>query len=153
MPLEMGGYVTGITYDTTELQPSSQDWVLWIMRGLNDVPSVRGEDDVIPGAPGRVARARQADVRVIELEGWIMAQGATWELAIANFRQSVQALQALFDPTLDPRVLSAVLEDGSVATINARVVPPLVVEERVASHVARIAVQMESLDPDWVIAS
>jgi len=149
MPLTSGGYVA-LSYDGTDLAPSSLEYVLWLVRGLNEVPSVRGADDVVPRRTGRIARARVADVLALELEGWVLAQGTTVALAIANFRESVQALQALFDPVLDPRVLSATMEDGTVQTINARVLPPVLIEERVASHVARVSIALESVDPYWL---
>lgn len=153
MTLGVGGFVTALEYDGTELQPSSLAHVLWITRGLNDVPLVRGSDDVVPHLVGRLARSRIADVMPIELQGWVLAQGATMDSAVAGFRASVELLKTLFDPELDPRVLSATLEDGSAATIYARVVPPISIIEVVAGHVARVSVALESLDPRWAITS
>lgn len=151
MPGTPAGYVA-LTADGTDLAPSSLEYVLWLVRGLNEVPSVRGSDDVVPRRTGRIARARFADALPLELEGWIMAQGTSVADVVANFRDTVQVLQALFDPAGDPIVLEATLEDGSVQTINARVLPPILIEEKVASHVARVSIALESVDPAWVVS-
>lgn len=150
MTLGPGGYVTDLAYASTDLQPDSLDFVLWVTRGLNDIPSVRGTDQVVPARTGQVERNRKADKLAIELRGYVLGNGSTGELIVANFRSSVEILKALFDPALAQRVLSATLEDGSAATINARVVG-LAMLEVVANHVAEVAVLMESLDPYWVI--
>ncbi len=149
----VGGYVDELEYDNVALVHASLDWVLWLTRGLNDVPTVRGRDDVVPHLDGRVVRNRRADVLQLELAGWVLAHGDDLDETVANFRTSVRALQTLFDPALDPRVLSATLEDGSAAAISARVVPPISIVEVVASHVARVSVALESVDPYWAITS
>jgi hypothetical protein len=150
MTLGVGGYVTELTYDSEELQPSSLDYVLWVIRGLNDIPSVRGTDQVVPTRTGQVERNRKADKLAIELKGYVLANGDDVDATVANFRGSVETLKGLFDPALASRVLAATLEDGSAASINARVVG-LAMPEVVPGHVAEVSVSMESLDPYWVI--
>lgn len=150
MTLSIAGYVSDLTFDSTDLQPSDRSFVLWIARGLNNVPAVRGQDIVVPHLAGQVVGNRKADKLPIELVGWILANGVTPSIIAGAFRTIVESLKAVFDPTLDPRVLAATLEDGSAAAINARVTA-LVIEEKVTSHVASISVAMESIDPYWVI--
>lgn len=146
MTLNLGGYVSELTFDGTDLQPDDHSFVLWISRGLTAAPSVRGEDSVVPHAAGRVALSRQADLLRIELDGWIF--GAT----PAGFRTTQRALMNLFDGVAEPRVLSCLLEDGvATATINARPQPPVLVDEIIPSHLARVNVALESVDPYWVV--
>lgn len=151
MAQDIGGFVTAVTFDGTDLVPPSHSYVLWIAQGLNAVPTVRGKDSLIARAAGRTPRSRVADTLSIEIVGWVLAQGTTLALAVADYRASIEALKALFDPALDPRVLQATLEDGTTATINARAVPPLLITENVPSHVARVSAALESVDPYWVI--
>lgn len=149
MSLNAGGYVSG-TYRSTGLVHVTLDWVLWITRGLNDAPTVRGTDVTVPAKAGRLVRNRVADVLVIEMQGYVLAHGATVADTVANYRASVEALRALFDPTLTPGELELTLEDGGTGLINARTLD-LNMTERVPSHVAEVRVQLESVDPTWVI--
>lgn len=150
MTVSIAGYVSDLAFAATDLQPSDRSFVLWVERGLNDIPTVRGEDIVVPHLTGRTAAARVADTMIIELKGWILANGATPDIIAGAFRTVVEALKAVFDPAAGYQTLSATLEDGSAATIQARVTA-LVIDEKVASHVASVDVQMESIDPYWVI--
>lgn len=149
MSLTAGGYVAG-AYRSAALVHASLDWVLWITRGLNDAPQVRGKDVVVPAAAGRLVRNRVADLLIIELQGYVLGHGVTVADTVANFRASVEALRAVFDPTLVPSTLSLVLEDGGTATIAARTVDATM-PEVVPGHVAEVRVQLESVDPNWVI--
>lgn len=150
MTADVVGFITSLEYAGTALRHANLDYVLWLTRGLDSSALVRGEDDIVPHRAGRTPRSRVADVRIIELEGWVLAHGDTVAEHVANYRASLEELRALFDPALAPRTLSAVLEDGSLATIEARTLS-YVATGRVAGHVAELAVQLESVDPEWVI--
>jgi len=141
MTLSIAGYVSDLTYASTDLQPTDQSFVLWISRGINDVPSVRGTDVVVPHKIGQTAGTRRADKLAIELTGWVLANGATADLLVAAFREIVESLKALFDPADGYQTLAATLEDGSEAMIAARVVG-LVITEQVPSHVASAPVTL-----------
>lgn len=120
---------------------------LEIVRGLNETPEMRGEDDVMPGAPGRFARNRQPDVRTIELAGFIEGYGADSAERAAAFRTRMKLLQSAFNPELTD-VLTVGLEDGTSASINARTLNLL--SEQLIAWAARVSIELESVDPNWV---
>jgi len=146
-PQNLGGYVTDLTFDGTELQPEDGSFVFWFVRGSpGTAPLVRGRDVVIPHAAGRIARSRQADLLPIEIEGRILASTP------GGYRQTVRGLMTLFDGVAEPRALACLLEDGTTtAEILARPVPPVLLDDYVASHAARINVAFEAVAPYWTI--
>src|SRR5687767_13721371 len=91
--------VIPLTYKATDLQASNYTIFLQIVRGLDENADVRGQDTIIPGTAGRTARNRVADVRRIELRGWVAGTGATETAARSSFRTLVKSLQTLFSPT------------------------------------------------------
>lgn len=116
-------------------------------------PVVRGRDVVIPHAAGAVPRSRRNNYLDIEIEGQQTApEGESLDDARAAFRQGCRQLNALFAGDGPPRTLTARLEDGSTATIDVRVVPPILVDEheREQGLVADYNVAMRSVDPAWV---
>lgn len=133
--------VTSLTFDGTSLQRLDGSVLFEIKRGLGDIPSVRGVDQIVPGRRGRIRRNRIADALTLELEGVVDAGD------LAEFAVLRQELHDLFDPEAGDLVLSCLLEDGTTATINALVVPPMLWDEK-AGH-ARVNVALESVDPDW----
>lgn len=143
--------VIGLTYDSVDLQRSDFSVFLELKKGLNELPEVRGKDTVVPGLTGRYYRNRVADRRELELVGYVSGYDATPSETAdrRDFRHRVEELRALFDPTADPATLAAALEDGGSATIEARVTS--VVWNQVAPSLASVSVQMESVDPEWVI--
>jgi len=146
MTLNLGGYVTELTFDSVDLQPDDHSYVLWIARGLQGAPTVRGSDTIVPHAPGRVARSRQADTLRIELDGRIFASTP------AGFQTTRTLLMALFDGVAEPRLLSCLLEDGATtAEIYARPIPPHLIDEAVPSYLARLSIALESVDPYWTL--
>jgi hypothetical protein len=140
--------VIGLTYRGTDIQALDGLW-LEIVRGLDDIPTVRGRDTTVPGRAGRIPRNRIGDRLELELEGWIAGVGATEALARADYRTNVIAMQVLFDPRLAPGALVATLEDGSVQTINARTLPGMIVDGPEPTQ-KTVNVVLESVDPDWV---
>lgn len=139
-----------LVYDGTSLM-RDDGLFLAIKRGLGEIPVVRGTDTVVPGQTGRTARARVADRMAIELEGYVRGIGTTGDDEASAYYDLVLEMQTLFDPTKDPAVLSATLVNGANLTINARAVPPLLWEETILGRLARLNVQLESVDPYWTV--
>jgi hypothetical protein len=143
--------VIGLTFRSVDIQRADFSIFLEVAKGLNELPEVRGKDTIVPGLTGRYFRNRVADVRQIELVGYVSGFDAL-DAEQANrrdFRHRVEELRALFDQTQDPGELEAALEDGGTATIDARATN--IVWDQIAPSLARVSVQMESTDPDWVV--
>jgi hypothetical protein len=143
--------ISGLTYDGTSIQTSPIGIHVEITKGLNESATVRGEDDVVASMTGRVSYPRIADVLPIEGSGVLLGIGDDVSEQMESYRTAMAALRALLaGGKLTPKVLSGTLEDGSTATINARVVD-YQVTEKVASLAAELKIAWESVDPDWVI--
>lgn len=138
-----------LTFGGTDIQESPIGIFLEIVRGLNEVPQVRGTDTVVPGLAGRIPRSRVGDRLTIELRGHIAGIGANDATRQDDFRTRVMAVRALFDPRSMPADLVAELEDGSTATIAARTMN--IVPDQVHPSVAKISIELESVSPDWSI--
>lgn len=135
-----------ITFDSTDLFSSDGRLRSRFLKGWpGETPMVRGEDDVVSAKTGRSFYAKVGDHLDIELEVTIAQETE------ATFRAAMTQLYALFDATSAPAVLSADLEDGSTATINAYVVPPVLTRELVPGLAAELDVALVSIDPSWVI--
>ena len=105
LPIVTGGLV----WDRGSLYQLQTDKVFFeLVQGYDAFPEVRGEDDVIPGRAGRDRRNRVDDRLIIELRGWVQGQGASRVARQQDFRASVTALMAQFDPTGDAGTLSVV---------------------------------------------
>lgn len=137
--------IIGLTYDggSTDIQ-AVPGIFLEIAQGLDELPEVRGVDTVVPSLPGRVAGSRVLDRLSILLEG--VVTGATE----SDYRASMLALRALFDPTLALRDLVATLEDGSTATVSARSVS--IAAARTSRWSSTVSVELEALS-DWSVVS
>lgn len=144
--------ITSLTFDGTLLMRDDRTLYLSLKRGVGEVPTVRGEDVVVPRLAGRVARARVPDRMALELEGLVVGyrdptDGSPTEPE--SYYTVVREMRALFDPTKDPALLSGILPDGTLASINVRVVPPLLWDEMIPGRLAKLNVALESVDPDW----
>ena len=137
-----------LTYDGTDLQEDPFGVFLEIERGLNEPAEVRGIDVVIPHASGQTAGSRLGHRRLIELRGYVLGQGADESAQRSDFAAMREALRALFDPTTT-KVLSATLEDGATATINARTLNAAWV--KIGPAYFSVSIELESVDPDWDI--
>ena len=127
--------------------------VVWATYGLDSGPRVRGVDTVIPSAAGRIARNRVADGRAIGLEGFVMGTGSDLPAQRDDFRQAIEELRALFDPTLDPGELEVILEGGATATIDARTMPEEPEWGPIEMSTYRaFSVELEAVDDDWTIS-
>lgn len=140
--------ITGLTYGGTDIQVLDGIY-LELVKGLEG-PSTRGVDSIVPSLAGRTRRNRKADVTDLELRGWVRGSGSDEAAQRASFAVNRLALTTLFDPTLGDQVLSATLEDGSTATINALRKTPIVLNQQVPSF-AYVSIELDSVDPDWVI--
>lgn len=155
-----------LTYRSVDLQTTSIH--LDLRSGLYEPATVRGEDDVVPGAAGRDVGARRKDTRRIILEGHIRGQGGTRDERAEDYRVSADALAAILDRSLDPGELSV----GPIApdlfpdaapylgltesrSLNARVVN--VISGPVLAHMSyqTLSVELECVDspPEWVAES
>lgn len=138
--------LVGLTYGGTDIQRADFGIFLEIVRGLNEPPTARGIDYTVPSRAGKSVRNRVADALSIELHGYVMGiLGGGGERE--NYRASMQAARALFDPRAEPADLVATLEDGTTKTIAARTLNWAVSEPAVA--VAEVSIELESVDPDW----
>ena len=141
------------TYNGTDLctdVSGEPRFIIRLIRGLDESPEVRGKDTVIPGTAGRTARNRVWDRRVIELSGWVMGTGATEEAELADTREALETLRALFDPTNAPASLVIELEDGGSATITARPINMAVGDDDVPMR-RQVSIELEAVGADWVI--
>lgn len=145
--------ITALTYDATSVQQLPIGIHLELVRGISEPPAVRGSDDTVAARAGRVAYNRVADVLPLELAGIVLGIGADDEAQRSSFRSLMGSLRDLLAAgTIAPKVLAGTLEDGSSATINARVID-YQVTERIRSQAAEVRVALESVDPDWVITA
>jgi hypothetical protein len=142
----------GLTFDGTDLQPSDLSVFLQIVHGLNETPSVRGVDVVVPALAGRVEANRVNDVLPIVLEGFCRADPSTTttEDARESYRTNQRALRTLFASNRERADLVATLEDGSELVISARPQPGMIWNENVISEFATISIELEGYD-DWAI--
>jgi hypothetical protein len=111
----------GLIYSGTDLQESDLTIFFEIDRGLDEVPSVRGTDTVVPALAGRIERNRVNDVLPIVLRGFVRADPTLTDATLirADFRTRMRALRLLFAPDGGRQDLIATLEDGDTATISA----------------------------------
>lgn len=144
------GYPTSLVANGVDLTRSDGRILGRVVRGLNELPEVRGKDTVVPALAGRVPRNRIADRLLIEWEGMVMGAGSTEQDQREDFRDIVDSLRALMDPTSDPYELVVTLEDGSTTrSITARPINIVWGDDDIPSY--RVAsLQWESVDAtDW----
>jgi hypothetical protein len=133
----------GLTYDGEDVQLADGSLFLEIREGLGSYPSLRGDDVLRPGLPGRRARNRIGDVLGLELTGWMK------EASLSDFAVARRYLAGLFRPTKGLRPLEATLEDGRVISIPARAMPDGISygDEPAATRTVNIA--LEAPDPPY----
>jgi hypothetical protein len=140
----------GLSFDGVDLQTADLQIFLEIVHGLNEPPSVRGSDTIVPGLAGRIEGNRINDVLVIGLEGLFRADPTTTthDDAIASYRGNVNTVRSLFLPNRARADLVATLEDGSQLTVSARPMPGVIWSEPVKSELAQVSIELEAYD-DW----
>jgi len=139
-----------LTFDGIDLQRSDLQVFLEIVHGLNETPSVRGTDTIVPGLAGRIEGNRINDVLPITLEGLVRADPTTTttSAAIASFRDNMQSIRTLFASNRARANLVATLEDGTTATISARPLPGIIANDTVKSEFANVSIELEG-SGDW----
>lgn len=126
--------------------------VAQLVRGLDDSWDVRGKDTVIPGAAGRTARSRVRDNKKIELELWVFGLGTSNAAQTDDFRDAMETLRSLFDPTAAAATLIVALEDGvRSASISCRTIN-MIVAEYIGPVGAQLNVELEAIGNDWSIS-
>lgn len=142
-------------YRTVNIRRADRSIFLQLYLGFDDEPSVRGEDDIVLYAAGRRLRSRWKDVRVIELRGWVQGVGATLAAKRAAYRERIDELHAIFDPTLAPGPLVVTapymgLASGT-ASIDARYLNASW-DDPLLGWFRRVSVELECISspPDWV---
>ena len=70
--------------------------------GYGEPPSVRGEDDVIPGATGRDPGQRTKDVYRFTLQGYVEGTGTDPDERALSWRIATDQLMAVMDFSLSP---------------------------------------------------
>jgi hypothetical protein len=144
-----GVAVVGLTYDGSDIQLSDLSIFLEIRRGLNEAPSVRGVDTIVPARAGRIAQSRINDMLSIELYGQVTTDPAETfaDDARASYRDKWVGVRALFASNRDPTDLVATLEDGTTQTISARPLN-IVVPNEIPGWFANVSIELEGFD-DW----
>lgn len=141
--------IVPVTYDSIDVYDFDAGYGLELVSGLWEVPTVRGEDTVIPAAPGRLEQNRINDVLPLELRGLVRASTASLTKAaqLASYAANLRYLRTLFRPDRDRADLVATLPGGTTLTISARPLN-IVSNELVAGELAEISVSLEGYD-DW----
>jgi hypothetical protein len=149
--MSSGAAIIGLKIDGEDVQRSDLGVFLELVRGLNEGPTVRGVDTVVPGLPGRLPGNRVADTNQLEVFGFVSDGGAGSSEAEARaaYRANATWLRQLMDQTAAPLSVVATLEDGSTASITARVLPDPIWKDEVAGLFTTVDYQLESVDADW----
>lgn len=123
-----------------------------LVLGFDNEAEVRGEDRIMPEAAGRFEGARQLDRRLIELRGFVRGYDPL------TYRELVDELHAIFDPTLSPGTLMVGggtedylgIPSGEAFVIEARYLNA-VWGDLLRQRYRSVSVQLESIDspPDW----
>lgn len=138
--------VIGLIWDGFDLQRPDLDILFEITEGLDSLPEMRGEDQVIPFRSGRLAAPRLADRRPVVVTGWIA--GPAGSSAAVIYRGYLDSLKSRLDPTGPPGILVATLEDGSKRWISA-VPRNLIGGDALGSDFRAFSIEWEALDPYW----
>lgn len=138
--------VIGLAWDDFDLQRADLDIHFEITEGMDELPTTRGSDQVIPFRRGQLPSPRMAHSRPVVATGWVA--GPPTASAKTAYRAYVDSLKARLDPTSLPRVLVATLEDGSKRWILA-VPRNLIGGPGLGSDFRPFSIEWEALDPYW----
>jgi hypothetical protein len=142
--------IVPVTFDSVDLCPDDLSRFFRITQGLNEPPDLRGVDVVVPGLDGQVTRPRRANTLRIVLFGHVMGVGSTQGDRRSSFRTEMAYLRDdLFSPARTAAELAATLENGLIATLDARPLPGMMVNELVPSEFAEVSIELLSVTPDW----
>ncbi len=124
---------------------------LQLVSGYAEPVGVRGRDTTVPGLAGRIPRNRIADVRTLRIAGYISANTPE------EWRMATDLFSSIFDTRLAPGELE--IEDGYLglgvgdsATISARVLNAVGSAIQAGMLLQFWDIELESVDPDWVIS-
>ena len=141
--------VVTLTFDSEDIQRADLGVFLRILKGLNEPPSVRGTDSIVPALAGRVEGLRVNDVLQIELDGIVQADMSLTDPddQKASFRVNADYVRTLFRTNRARAQLTALTEDGTLKSIDAR---PLnaIWNVVIPGYVALVNIQLEGYD-DW----
>ncbi len=138
--------VIGLQYDSTDIQEWPFGIFLEIKRGLNEGPKVRGKDTTVPGLNYQLPRNRRAEYIEIELTGYVSGEGVDEEAMREDFATLRDVMKTLFDPTRDPALLIATIEDGTNLYVLAR--PENTAWNQVVPSMAAVSVELKAYG-DW----
>jgi hypothetical protein len=142
--------------ESLELQDVASGYYFEIRAGgLDDVPSVRGSDTIIPGKAGREFRDRVADLMPVTLHGIVFGAASGADSAEESYRLRAAALKAVFDPTADPFPITihAPLEGlpSGTATLNVRFLRFVVGHQGAYFRIMDIECECIDSPPEWVV--
>lgn len=146
-----------LTYRSVELNRCDEGTiVLDVVDGFDSEAEVRGTDTVVPGRAGQTRRNRVKHRRVVQLAGIVKGVGADQEEREASYRDLVDELHAIFDPSLNPGALvihAPYLIPSGTATLSGTRYLNAIWGPFVARHARRLNVEMVSIasPPDWVV--
>jgi hypothetical protein len=122
---------------------SDYGFKFWIQSGLDELPTVRGGSDFLPMRSGRLHLRRIGDSIPLVLQGFVRAR------TNAEFRQAMDILQGLFDPTIAvPVRLTEYMPDGTARYVN--VVPNNSIASSDELEPQRLySVALDSMDAQW----
>ncbi len=130
------------TWEGFDLAPAHRRWRFWIAQGRDDLPGARTSADLIPFRRGRLHQPATADVRRLELRGYIT------ETDLAGLLATRDEIKRLLEPERDdPGILTDTFEDGSIRWIRAI---PRSADATYAGQAKRLySILLEALDPFW----
>lgn len=150
VPIILGG----LSYRAVDFQ--TENLFFDFMGSLYEPADHRGQDDVVPGMPGRYRRNRVSDQRLIPLKGWTRGTGSTAVERRQSFDAAESVLGGLLDPSADPGVLLVIppymgLTGGPMSILAAVANWTAGAVEGSLSY-RRWTVELEAIGnpPDWV---
>lgn len=96
----------GLTYRGVDIQ--NENLFLDLMGSLYEPSFHRGQDDVVPGMPGKYRRNRVPEQRLVPLKGWTRGTGETAVDRRESFDAAESVLGAILDPATDEGLLIAI---------------------------------------------
>lgn len=137
--------IVGLTFRGYDPQRPDLDVFFEITEGLDELPEMRGEDQLIPFRTGQLPGLRLAHRRPVVLTGHIMGSGSAPR---SVYRAYVDGLKGIFDPAAGPGILAATLPDGTNRWINA-VARNIIGGEGFGGEFRSLSIELEALDPYW----
>lgn len=113
----------------------------------------RGPDYIAPHLAGRVLGNRQPDYRRVSLFGFVRGTGADEDAQRGDYSDN-RILLASYVTMTTEAALSATLPSGDEYTLNVRGISDgAILYNEIVPAFAWCSVELESLDPDWVLVT